>query len=122
VIAAVCHGPAIFVGLKDKRTGELLIKGKKATGFSTRGEYATAAILALKQHNIKTIEEMIKEAGGIWQEPHDVNILPTTPFIVEDGRIITGVNPMSAGPMAQRAVEIIKGSNVPNKMAKQSIF
>lgn len=38
VVAAVCHGPAVLPGIKDVKTSEPIIKGKKVTGFSEEGE------------------------------------------------------------------------------------
>lgn len=38
VVAAVCHGPAIFDNLENPETKEPLIKGKKVTGFTDKGK------------------------------------------------------------------------------------
>ncbi|KZM22883.1 hypothetical protein ST47_g5950 [Ascochyta rabiei] len=38
IISAVCHGGAIFPGIKDKKTGKSIISGKEVTGFTTQGE------------------------------------------------------------------------------------
>jgi len=43
-------------------------------------------------------------------------------FVVEDGRIVTGVNPASASIVAQKAVEIVKGGHIEDKQPKKSIF
>lgn len=43
-------------------------------------------------------------------------------FIVEDGRLVSGVNPASASVVAQKAVEIVKGGHVEDKQPKKSIF
>lgn len=121
VISSVCHGPAIFATLRGG-DGNLIVKGKKVTAFSSRGENMASATSALKKHGVPTMEEMMKEAGADWQEPHDVVTLPTTPFTVADGRIVTGVNPMSAADVAQKAVEIVKGGKAEDKRPPKSVL
>jgi len=122
VIAAVCHGPAIFAGLKDKNSGELIIRGKKATGFSERGEKMMMAEGKMKEFGMATMREVISSAGGIWQEPTDVATNPMSPFVVVDGRIVTGVNPMSAADVAQKTVELLNGPSTEDRRPKKSVF
>ena len=122
VIGAVCHGPAIFMGLKDKSTGELVIKNKKCSGFNKRGENMMMAAGQLKKMGVDDIETMVRKSGGIWQEPSDVNWSPMSPYVVEDQRIITGPNPMSASIIAQKIVETIQGKKLEDKQPKHSII
>jgi len=122
VIAAVCHGIAIFAGLKEKTSGELLIRGKKATGFSERGEKMMLAEGKMKECGIPSMRELICSAGGIWEEPTDRSNNPMSPFVVVDGRIVTGVNPMSAADVAQKTVDILNGGEAEDRRPKKAVF
>ncbi len=33
-LAAVCHGPVVFVNMKDRKTGKPIVEGKEVTCFS----------------------------------------------------------------------------------------
>lgn len=85
-IATVCHGPAIFKNTKDT-TGKPLVEGKKVTAYSNSEEAAInfTDIVAF------SVEDMLKENGGIYSKGPDWN-----PFAQEDGLLITGQNPSSA--------------------------
>jgi len=49
VVGAVCHGPAIFENLRLS-TGTNILHGKKATGFSEKGEEAMGAMEWVRQN------------------------------------------------------------------------
>ncbi|KAI5970380.1 HSP31 [Candida margitis] len=92
VVAAVCHGPAIFENLIDPATGEPLIKGKKITGFTDSAEKTLHLTNTIKKHNLVTMEGVAKKEGATYVAPPG----DWTPFTVIDGRIVTGLNPQSA--------------------------
>lgn len=106
VVAAVCHGPAIFDGLKNATTGESLIKGKKVTGFTDEGEKLVGLEETLKRHNVPTMKDIITKAGGIYDEPKE----PWGDYSIADGRLVSGVNPALARSTAVKAVEALKAS------------
>lgn len=86
VVAAVCHGPAALINLKDAND-QFLIKGKKVTGFTNQEE----AAVNLTEIVPFLLEDSLKQSGGKfigkpnWQEN-----------VVVDERLITGQNPTSA--------------------------
>jgi len=86
-----------------------LIKGKKATGFSERGEKMMMAEGRMKERKMMIMREVIEGAGGIWMEPSDVHMNPMSCYAVQDERIVTGVNPASAAEVAQKMVEVKQG-------------
>lgn len=98
VIAAVCHGPLLFPGLKD-RNGETLIKGKKVTGFTDEGEAALGLDVVIKALNKPLVKGAGIEVGADYQEPPSA----WGSYAVTDGRIVTGVNPASATETAEQA-------------------
>lgn len=100
VVAAVCHGPAIFDGLKNATTGESLIKGKKVTGFTDEGEKIVGVEPNLKRYNVPTIKDIVLKEGGLYDQPSD----PWADYSIADGRLVTGVNPALARSTAAKAV------------------
>ncbi|MFK3796948.1 type 1 glutamine amidotransferase domain-containing protein [Pseudomonas sp. NPDC088444] len=97
IVTAVCHGPAAFLGAKLK-DGTPLVSGRKLTSFSNDEEsgYAQADVPFL-------LESALREEGAdysstdVWQEK-----------VVVDGRLFTGQNPASGGPLAKAIVEALR--------------
>lgn len=97
IVAAVCHGPAALLGAKLE-DGTPLIKGRKLTSFSNAEEagYAQADVPFL-------LESALREDGAeyssadVWQEK-----------VVVDGKLMTGQNPASGGPLAKAIVEALR--------------
>ncbi|OPB43266.1 ThiJ/PfpI family protein [Trichoderma guizhouense] len=86
VVAAVCHGPIVFVNAVVD--GKPLLSGRTATGFSNAEEDAiklTEFMPALLEDEIKRVGGKYVKADDLWKE-----------HVVVDGRIITGQNPNSA--------------------------
>lgn len=101
VVSAVCHGGAIFVGMKDEN-GVSLISGKNVTGFTTQGEKEHNLLPIIESWNADTIEKSAAKCGATYVAPSD----PWASFALADGRIVTGVNPSSAEATAKKAVEV----------------
>lgn len=77
-----------------------ILKGKRVTGFSNAEEK-----LAMKSNNIPyTLEDRLKELGAHYHSG-------TIPFISHtevDGLLITGQNPISAGPTAKALIDFLE--------------
>lgn len=99
VVAAVCHGPVIFDGLK-KLDGEILIKGRKLTGFTDEGESIMKVDKLMQEKGMKTVKQVANSNGGLYVQPKD----PWESFVVVDGKIVTGVNPASATETATKTL------------------
>ena len=86
IIAAVCHGPAGLLPLRD-RQGNYFVRNRKLTSFTNPEEYAngTADIVPFLLETALENEGAVFEEGGQWAD-----------HVVVDGRLITGQNPMSA--------------------------
>lgn len=95
VVSSVCHGA---VGLLNIRlsNGELLIKGKKATGFSNEEE----RLAELDQHIPFLTETEMKARGALYMKADG----PWIPFAIADDRLVTGQNPASAGAVADLVI------------------
>jgi len=103
VVAAVCHGPAVFGGLKLSN-GQYLIQGKRAAGFTVEEEEKVGALEFLRKQKIPLTADLITKAGGRYEKAG-----PMKDFVVDDARVVSGQNPVSAASTAQRAVDIYQG-------------
>ncbi|KAI1459669.1 DJ-1/PfpI family protein [Annulohypoxylon moriforme] len=88
-VAAVCHGPAVFVNV-ELPSGKKLLEGKEATGFSNAEEDA----VGLSSHMPFLLEDGIRKAGATYKKAAE----PWAPLtVVQDGgKLITGQNPASS--------------------------
>ena len=91
-VALVCHAPGV---LRHARApgGRPLVEGKAVTGFTNTEEEAvglTAIVPFL-------VEDELRRKGGVFSKAGD-----WAPYVVEDGLLITGQNPASSGPTAER--------------------
>jgi len=100
VVSAVCHGPAVFGGLKLSN-GQYLINGKRSAGFTVEEEEKVGALKFLRQNNIPLTPDLITQAGGRYEKG-----APMSDFVVDDGRVVSGQNPVSAASTAKKAIEI----------------
>ena len=91
IVAAVCHGGAIFTGIKDAETGQSVIAGKEVTGFSTEGDELAGVLNRIHSDGVKTTEESVRMAGANYVAPHP----PFDAFMVASGRVVTGAKPAS---------------------------
>ncbi|WP_050476249.1 type 1 glutamine amidotransferase domain-containing protein [Herbaspirillum rhizosphaerae] len=98
IVAAVCHGPAAFLGV-TLADGTPLIRNRKLTSFSNDEEagYAQADVPFLLEDALRA-EGADYSATDVWQSR-----------VVVDGRLFTGQNPASAGPLAQAIVTALQG-------------
>lgn len=102
IVAAVCHGGAIFVGVTEGREGKgkPIIAGKRVTGFTTKGEEEEGVLPTIESWNRPTIEKMAADLGATYVAPPG----PWDSFTVTDGRVVTGANPASATKTAEDTV------------------
>jgi len=107
VVSAVCHGPAVFGGLK-LTNGQFLINNKRCAGFTVEEEEKVGALEFLRQHNIPMTPDLITQAGGKYEKSG-----PMKDFVVDDSRVVSGQNPVSAASTAQRAIAVYEGKPVP---------
>jgi len=97
-VASVCHAPAVLLNVKDSN-GNHLVKNKKVTGFSNSEEIA----VQLDKVVPFLLEDSLIEKGASYSKIEDWN-----PYIVADGKLITGQNPASSEPVAQELLKLLK--------------
>ncbi|CUM67946.1 uncharacterized protein PRCAT00005659001 [Priceomyces carsonii] len=101
VVAAVCHGPAIFENFDDPKTGKPLIQGKTITGFTDEGEKILKVDEIMKKNHLLSIQDVAKKYGASYSAPKG----PWDDYSITDGKLVTGVNPASAASTALKAIQ-----------------
>lgn len=98
IVAAVCHGPAGLVNLKQEN-GRNLIDGKNFDCFTNEEE-----ILNGTQNVVPfMLQTALQEKGGIFKGEK-----PWSDCVIVDGRLITGQNPQSALTLGKKLVEALQ--------------
>lgn len=99
IVSAVCHGGAIFTNIVDA-SGMPIIKGRRVTGFTTKGEEEEGVLDTIKSWDRPTIEASAQSLGAEYVSPPG----PWDSFTQTDGRLVTGANPASASATAEAVV------------------
>ena len=97
-VGAVCHGPAALIKAAELRPG--LLNGKRVTAFTN-----TEETMSMRSDNVPyKLETRLKELGA---EFHSA-LVPFTSHVEKDGLLITGQNPLSAGPTAKAVIKLLE--------------
>ncbi|MHC2103550.1 type 1 glutamine amidotransferase domain-containing protein [Methylobacterium sp. CM6246] len=88
----VCHAPGVLRHAKAP-DGTPLVQGKAVTGFTNTEEEA----VGLTEVVPLLVEDALRRNGGRFSKAGD-----WAPYVVADGLLITGQNPASSGPAAER--------------------
>lgn len=97
-VAAVCHAPGVLAQVRGV-DGDLLVKGKRVTGFTNTEEEAvglTGVVPFL-------VEDMLVKNGGQYSKTDDWQ-----PYVVTDGLLVTGQNPASSEAGAHALLALLK--------------
>lgn len=97
LVAAVCHGPAALLAAQ-RSDGSWPFAGRALTAFTNEEEHQAG----LGEIATWLLEDRLRD-GGVQFEYGE----PWGPFLAEDKNLHTGQNPASAGPLAERLVEIV---------------
>ena len=99
-VAAVCHAPGVL-RLAKAADGSPMVKGKKVTGFTNTEE----AAVNLTDIVPFLVEDMLVENGGVYSKAADWQ-----PYVVTDGKLITGQNPASSEAAAYEVLNQLKNA------------
>ncbi|WP_265499874.1 type 1 glutamine amidotransferase domain-containing protein [Paracoccus beibuensis] len=103
VVGAVCHGPAGLLSAKLS-SGAPLVEGRRVAGFTNAEEDAVGlsdTVPFLLQEQLKAQGARF-ECGPDWQ-----------PFVVSDGKLVTGQNPASSAEVARLMLQAADLPTVP---------
>jgi putative intracellular protease/amidase len=98
VVAAVCHGPAGLVNVKDA-AGAAIVDGRRVTGFSNAEEDA----VGLTAQMPFLLETRLRDLGGLYESGPDFQ-----PLAVRDGQLVTGQNPASSDEAAHLTLAAVR--------------
>ncbi|MFG5120620.1 type 1 glutamine amidotransferase domain-containing protein [Methylorubrum sp. POS3] len=98
-VALVCHAPGVLRHAKAP-DGKPLVEGKAVTGFTNTEEEAVGLTKVVPF----LVEDELKRNGGVFSKAGD-----WAPYVVGDGLLITGQNPASSGPTAERLRQYLAG-------------
>ena len=104
-VAAVCHAPGVLRDVKSAN-GAWLLKDKAVTGFANSEEQAAG----LSDVVPFLVEDMLVERGGRYSKAADWQVRG-----VADGLLITGQNPASSAPAAQRLLQALAVPDMPGQ-------
>lgn len=93
----VCHAPGALRHTKNP-DGTPLIKAKKVTGFSNSEE----AAVELTDIVPFLVEDMLISQGGDFSKGAD-----WAPYVAIDGKLLTGQNPASSAPLAEKMLALL---------------
>ncbi len=99
-VSAVCHAPGVFRHAKSPE-GAPLVKGRKVTGFTNTEEEAVQLTKVVPF----LVQDMLQANGGIYSKGDDWQ-----PYVVTDGKLITGQNPASSAEAARAVLAQLKGA------------
>ena len=97
----VCHAPGVLRHVTTE-DGAPLVRDRNVTGFTNTEEEAVELTNVVPF----LVEDELKRLGGRFSKGADWQ-----PYVVEDGLLITGQNPASSGPAAERLLERLRGSD-----------
>lgn len=96
-VAAVCHGPCVFLKARTP-DGDPLVEDKKVTGFTNSEE----AAIELTEVVPFSLEDELTRLGGNFVRTEDWGELA-----VEDKGLVTGQNPASSVAVAQKLLALL---------------
>jgi len=96
-VAAVCHGPAALISADRQRPG--FLKGKTISAFSN-----TEETMVGRSGNVPyMLQSKLEELGAEVK----IAMVPFLSHVETDGLLITGQNPLSAGPTAKELIDFL---------------
>lgn len=105
-VAAVCHGPAALIKAAELQPG--LLSGKRVTAFTNVEE-----TLVFKNDNIPyKLQTRLEELGADFHSA----LVPMISHVEVDGHLITGQNPLSAGPTTIALIGYLESNEVEDAM------
>ena len=96
-VAAICHGPCVFMHTKDKN-GLPLVNSKKVTCFTNKEEDAVELTNVVPF----LVEDSLRENGGLFTYADNF-----CENVAIDGNLITGQNPASSVGIAQAVLSLL---------------
>ncbi|GGB54970.1 type 1 glutamine amidotransferase domain-containing protein [Shewanella inventionis] len=97
LLGLVCHAPGVLKYPK-KADGSPLVAGKNVTGFTNSEEDAVQLTHVVPF----LVEDMLQHNGAVYSKGDDWH-----PYVVVDGKLITGQNPASSELVAEKMLALL---------------
>src|ERR1700722_12388672 len=98
VVGAICHGAIALGNIPDR------VRGRRTTGYTLEGDQELQRMFGsgfLIPHFPQTV---LEEVGGVYSR-----VAPDDPYVVVDGKLVTGQNQQSASEYALALLHEIDG-------------
>lgn len=103
VIGAVCHGPVALLNV-TLSNGTNFLEGKNINSFTEAEE-------KLDKHGLGDVIPFMLDAEIAKQGGQFSSTTPFAPFVVIDGKLVTGQNPASSSGVALGMIDLLKKEN-----------
>ncbi len=100
VVGAICHGAIALGNIPDR------IRGRRTTGYTLDGDHELQRLFGsgfLIPHFPQTV---LEEAGSVY-----TRVAPNDPYVIKDGKLVTGQNQQSASEYALVLLHAMTGEN-----------
>jgi putative intracellular protease/amidase len=100
VVGAICHGAIALGNIPDR------VRGRRVTGYTLEGDHALQKTFGsgfLIPHYPQTV---LEEAGTMFSR-----VAPNDPYVILDGKLVTGQNQQSASEYALVLLHAMTGSS-----------
>jgi putative intracellular protease/amidase len=100
VVGAICHGAIALGNIPDR------VRGRRVTGYTLEGDHALEKLFGsgfLIPHYPQTV---LEEAGTKYSR-----VAPDDPYVIVDGKLVTGQNQQSASEYALVLLRAMTGTN-----------
>ena len=102
-VGAVCHGPAALIAAAELRPG--FLQGRVVSAFSNAEEVLTG-----RSDNVPyQLQSRLEELGAEVKTA----LVPFVSHVERDNILVTGQNPLSAGPTAKALIEVLESLREP---------
>ncbi|WP_210490916.1 type 1 glutamine amidotransferase domain-containing protein [Patulibacter sp. SYSU D01012] len=98
IVASVCHGPAALLAAR-RGDGSWPFADRTLTAFTNEEEHQAG----LGETVVWLLEDRLRDGGAKFEYGE-----PWAPFVIEDRNLITGQNPASSQPVADRIVALLE--------------
>ena len=100
IVGAICHGAIALGNIPDR------IRGRKTTGYTLEGDQGLQKMFGpdfLIPHYPQTV---LEEAGSLYSR-----VAPDDPYVIRDGKLVTGQNQQSASEYALVLLHAMMGKS-----------
>ena len=100
VVGAICHGAIALGNIPDR------VRGRRTTGYALEGDKELQRLFGSSFIIPHFPQTVLEEVGSIYSR-----VAPNDPYVVRDGKLVTGQNQQSASEYALVLLHAMTGQN-----------